>query len=43
MNGALKQSVREPPGPARALHLTSEFIIGMLIVNTNILFIHKIY
>lgn len=30
VNGALKQSVREPPGPARAIHLTSDLIIGIL-------------
>lgn len=29
VNGALKQSVREPPGPARAIHLTSDLIIGI--------------
>lgn len=32
VNGALKQSVKEPPGPARALHLTSDFVIGMWIL-----------
>lgn len=28
LDGALKNEVREPPGPVRALHLTSELIIG---------------
>ncbi|CAG9853678.1 unnamed protein product [Phyllotreta striolata] len=28
IDGALKAEVREPPGPVRALYLTSEFIIG---------------
>ncbi|XP_050545470.1 neurexin-4 isoform X2 [Daktulosphaira vitifoliae] len=28
VNGALRQSVKEPPGPVRAIHLTSPFIIG---------------
>lgn len=28
VDGALKSEVREPPGPVRALHLTSELIIG---------------
>ncbi|KAL4092111.1 hypothetical protein QTP88_026673 [Uroleucon formosanum] len=28
VNGAIKQSVREPPGPVRAIHLTSELVIG---------------
>ncbi|CAH1101756.1 unnamed protein product [Psylliodes chrysocephalus] len=28
IDGALKAEVREPPGPVRALHLTSELIIG---------------
>ncbi|XP_064214176.1 neurexin-4 isoform X2 [Tribolium castaneum] len=28
VDGALKAEVREPPGPVRALHLTSELVIG---------------
>lgn len=32
MNGALKQFVKEPPGPARAIHLTSDLIIGMRLI-----------
>ncbi|XP_017763103.1 PREDICTED: neurexin-4 isoform X1 [Eufriesea mexicana] len=28
VDGALKNEVREPPGPVRALHLTSEFVVG---------------
>lgn len=28
LDGALKSEVREPPGPVRALHLTSEFVLG---------------
>ncbi|XP_059490529.1 neurexin-4 isoform X2 [Neocloeon triangulifer] len=28
VDGALKASVREPPGPVRALHLTSDLVIG---------------
>ncbi|KAG5881355.1 hypothetical protein JTB14_037097 [Gonioctena quinquepunctata] len=28
IDGALKAEVREPPGPVRALHLTSELVIG---------------
>ena len=28
VDGALKAMVREPPGPVRALHLTSELVIG---------------
>ncbi|XP_044727167.1 neurexin-4 isoform X2 [Chrysoperla carnea] len=28
LDGALKAEVREPPGPVRALHLTSEFVLG---------------
>ncbi|XP_033223686.1 neurexin-4 isoform X3 [Belonocnema kinseyi] len=28
LDGALKNEVREPPGPVRALHLTSDLVIG---------------
>lgn len=28
VDGALKAEVREPPGPVRALHLTSELVVG---------------
>ncbi|XP_066582441.1 neurexin-4 isoform X2 [Prorops nasuta] len=28
IDGALKNEVREPPGPVRALHLTSELVVG---------------
>jgi contactin associated protein-like 2 len=28
VDGALKAEVREPPGPVRALHLTSELVMG---------------
>ncbi|XP_034192438.1 neurexin-4 isoform X1 [Osmia lignaria lignaria] len=28
VDGALKNEVREPPGPVRALHLTSELVVG---------------
>lgn len=28
VDGAMKSEIREPPGPIRALHLTSELIIG---------------
>ena len=28
IDGALKNEVREPPGPVRALHLTSDFVVG---------------
>nr|NVI76541.1 neurexin IV [Cucujiformia] len=28
VDGALKAEIREPPGPVRALHLTSELVIG---------------
>ncbi|KAK9299061.1 hypothetical protein QLX08_007806 [Tetragonisca angustula] len=28
VDGALKNEVREPPGPVRALHLTSDFVVG---------------
>ncbi|XP_034948023.1 neurexin-4 isoform X2 [Chelonus insularis] len=28
IDGALKNEIREPPGPVRALHLTSEFVVG---------------
>lgn len=31
VDGSLKAEVREPPGPVRALHLTSELIIGATI------------
>lgn len=31
MDGSLKAEVREPPGPVRALHLTSELILGATI------------
>lgn len=31
VDGALKAEVREPPGPVRALHLTSELVIGATI------------
>ncbi|KAJ9588639.1 hypothetical protein L9F63_018073, partial [Diploptera punctata] len=29
VDGALKAEVREPPGPVRALHLTSQFVVGV--------------
>jgi len=28
VDGALKAEVREPPGPVRALHLTSDLVVG---------------
>lgn len=28
VDGALKAEVREPPGPVRALHLTSDLVLG---------------
>ncbi|XP_032688940.1 neurexin-4 isoform X2 [Odontomachus brunneus] len=28
IDGALKNQVREPPGPVRAIHLTSDFVVG---------------
>lgn len=28
VDGALKAEVREPPGPVRALHLTSKLVLG---------------
>lgn len=28
IDGALKNQIREPPGPVRALHLTSDFVVG---------------
>ncbi|XP_012235285.2 neurexin-4 isoform X1 [Linepithema humile] len=28
IDGALKNEVREPPGPVRAIHLTSDFVVG---------------
>ena len=28
IDGALKNEVREPPGPVRALHLTSDLVVG---------------
>lgn len=28
LDGALKSELKEPPGPVRALHLTSEFVVG---------------
>ena len=28
MDGALKAEVKEPPGPVRALHLTSPLVLG---------------
>lgn len=31
VDGSLKAEVREPPGPVRALHLTSELVIGATI------------
>lgn len=31
VDGALKAEVREPPGPVRALYLTSELVIGATI------------
>lgn len=38
MNGALKQSVKEPPGPARAIQLTSDLVIGNKSINWLFLF-----
>ncbi|XP_011050796.1 PREDICTED: neurexin-4 isoform X2 [Acromyrmex echinatior] len=31
IDGAMKNEVREPPGPVRALHLTSDFVVGSTI------------
>lgn len=31
IDGALKAEVREPPGPVRAIHLTSELVLGATI------------
>lgn len=31
VDGSLKAEVREPPGPVRALHLTSHFVLGATI------------
>lgn len=31
VDGALKAAVREPAGPVRALHLTSDLVVGKLI------------
>uniref|UniRef100_A0A8D8V989 Neurexin-4 n=2 Tax=Cacopsylla melanoneura TaxID=428564 RepID=A0A8D8V989_9HEMI len=33
VDGALKSEVREPPGPVRALHLTSDLVIGSTVDN----------
>ncbi|XP_075231156.1 neurexin-4 [Lycorma delicatula] len=35
VDGALKAEVREPPGPVRALHLTSDLVIGSTIDYTD--------
>lgn len=33
VDGALKAEVREPPGPVRALHLTSQLVLGQSLVS----------
>jgi hypothetical protein len=35
VDGALKAAVREPAGPVRALHLTSDLVVGKLIEKQN--------
>lgn len=35
VDGALKAEVREPPGPVRALHLTSDLVIGKSVIINN--------